>query len=41
NTGKTAITMQTYDPTVESTYRKQAVVDGYPCMIEVLDTAGQ
>ncbi|CAG8653118.1 12905_t:CDS:2 [Dentiscutata erythropus] len=41
NTGKTAITMQTYDPTIESTYRKQAVVDGYPCIIEVLDTAGQ
>ncbi|CAG8523370.1 10571_t:CDS:2, partial [Racocetra fulgida] len=30
-----------YDPTVEFSYRKQAVIDGRPCMLEVLDTAGQ
>eukprot|EP01120_Amphizonella_sp_Union-15-10_P006575 TRINITY_DN2130_c0_g2_i1.p1 TRINITY_DN2130_c0_g2~~TRINITY_DN2130_c0_g2_i1.p1 ORF type:complete len:184 (-),score=28.47 TRINITY_DN2130_c0_g2_i1:4-555(-) len=30
-----------YDPTVEDSYRKQINVDGRPCYIEVLDTAGQ
>ncbi|UNI24607.1 RAS2 protein [Purpureocillium takamizusanense] len=46
--GKTAMVTQfclnhfveTYDPTIEDSYRKQVVVDGQPCMIEVLDTAG-
>jgi len=30
-----------YDPTIEDSYRQQAVIDGYPCMLEILDTAGQ
>src|SRR6266511_3685734 len=30
--------VETYDPTIEDSYRKQAVVDGQPCM---LDTAGK
>eukprot|EP00760_Papus_ankaliazontas_P012620 PhM_4_TR15460/c0_g1_i1/m.83015 len=33
--------VQTYDPTVEDSYRKQINLDGTPYMIEVLDTAGQ
>lgn len=32
---------QTYDPTIEDSYRKQVVIDGQSCMLEVLDTAGQ
>ncbi|KAG5996421.1 Ras GTPase ras2 [Claviceps spartinae] len=47
--GKTALTIQlclqhfveTYDPTIEDSYRKQVVIDSQPCMLEVLDTAGQ
>jgi len=47
--GKTAITIQfclkhfveTYDPTIEDSYRKQVTIDGQSCMLEVLDTAGQ
>ncbi|KEY73925.1 hypothetical protein S7711_07767 [Stachybotrys chartarum IBT 7711] len=50
--GKTALTIQTgklclqhfvetYDPTIEDSYRKQVVIDGEPCMLEILDTAGQ
>ncbi|KAI0406501.1 ras small monomeric GTPase [Xylaria palmicola] len=47
--GKTALTIQlclqhfveTYDPTIEDSYRKQVVIDGAACMLEVLDTAGQ
>ncbi|TPX46655.1 hypothetical protein SeMB42_g02329 [Synchytrium endobioticum] len=47
--GKTALTLQftlshfvdTYDPTIEDSYRKQVVVDDVPCIVEVLDTAGQ
>ncbi|KAL1413190.1 RAS2 protein [Vanrija albida] len=47
--GKTALTVQftmssfveTYDPTIEDCYRKQWVVDEQPCLLEVLDTAGQ
>lgn len=31
----------TYDPTIEDSYRKQVVIDGESCVIEVLDTAGQ
>ncbi|KAL1839703.1 hypothetical protein VTJ49DRAFT_1240 [Mycothermus thermophilus] len=30
-----------YDPTIEDSYRKQAVIDNQACMLEVLDTAGQ
>lgn len=32
---------QTYDPTIEDSYRKQVVIDEQPCVLEVLDTAGQ
>ncbi|KAI8331719.1 small GTPase superfamily [Chlamydoabsidia padenii] len=47
--GKTALTIQlclnhfveTYDPTIEDSYRKQVVIDDQPCVLEVLDTAGQ
>ncbi|OXV10994.1 hypothetical protein Egran_01246 [Elaphomyces granulatus] len=47
--GKTALTIQlclnhfveTYDPTIEDSYRKQVVIDHQSCMLEVLDTAGQ
>ncbi|KAI8849330.1 small GTPase superfamily, partial [Chytridium lagenaria] len=47
--GKTALTIQlclnhfveTYDPTIEDSYRKQVVIDDIPCVLEVLDTAGQ
>ncbi|KAI8802472.1 small G-protein Ras2 [Cladochytrium replicatum] len=47
--GKTALTIQlclnhfveTYDPTIEDSYRKQVVIDDRPCILEVLDTAGQ
>lgn len=30
-----------YDPTIEDSYRRQVVIDGQTCMLEVLDTAGQ
>jgi GTPase KRas protein len=47
--GKTALTIQlclnhfveSYDPTIEDSYRKQVVIDEQPCILEVLDTAGQ
>ncbi|KAG9018638.1 Ras GTPase ras2 [Tulasnella sp. 427] len=47
--GKTALAVQymlgcfveTYDPTIEDAYRKQALVDEHMCFIEVIDTAGQ
>ncbi|KAI9310782.1 small G-protein Ras2 [Zopfochytrium polystomum] len=47
--GKTALTIQlclnhfveTYDPTIEDSYRKQVVIDDESCILEVLDTAGQ
>jgi len=47
--GKTALTIQlclnhfveTYDPTIEDSYRKQVVIDEESCILEVLDTAGQ
>ncbi|RYP92953.1 hypothetical protein DL770_000934 [Monosporascus sp. CRB-9-2] len=47
--GKTAFTIQiclnhfveTYDPTIDDSYRKQLVVDGRACMLEILDTPGQ
>ncbi|KAK0890574.1 RAS2 protein [Friedmanniomyces endolithicus] len=43
--GKTALTIQlclnhfveTYDPTIEDSYRKQVQIDGQSCMLEVLD----
>ncbi|KAI9291866.1 hypothetical protein K502DRAFT_320639 [Neoconidiobolus thromboides FSU 785] len=47
--GKTSLTIQlclnhfveTYDPTIEDSYRKQIELDGEPCVLEILDTAGQ
>ena len=33
--------VESYDPTIEDSYRKQAVIDGHACMLEILDTAGQ
>ncbi|KAK9760434.1 RAS2 protein [Basidiobolus ranarum] len=47
--GKTTLTLQmvsnhfleTYDPTIENSYQKQTVIDDAPCMLEILDTAGQ
>ncbi|KAL1928120.1 hypothetical protein VTP01DRAFT_3036 [Rhizomucor pusillus] len=33
--------IETYDPTIEDSYRKQVVIDDQPCVLEVLDTAGQ
>ncbi|KAJ3008205.1 Ras GTPase ras2, partial [Thoreauomyces humboldtii] len=33
--------VETYDPTIEDSYRKQVVIDDQPCILEVLDTAGQ
>jgi GTPase KRas len=47
--GKSALTIQLiqnffvdeYDPTIEDSYRKQVVVDGQVCLMDILDTAGQ
>jgi GTPase KRas protein len=47
--GKTSLAIQlclnhfveTYDPSIEDSYRKQVVIDDQPCVIEILDTAGQ
>lgn len=46
--GKSALTVQfvsgqfteKYDPTIEDFYRKEIEVDGVPCVLEILDTAG-
>ncbi|VDP21024.1 unnamed protein product, partial [Onchocerca flexuosa] len=46
--GKSALTVQfvsntfieKYDPTIEDFYRKEIEVDGHPCVLEILDTAG-
>lgn len=32
--------MESYDPTIEDSYRKQIEVDGRACDLEILDTAG-
>ncbi|XMA15972.1 hypothetical protein WAI453_008763 [Rhynchosporium graminicola] len=32
--------IESYDPTIEDSYRKQVEVDGRQCMLEILDTAG-
>ncbi|CAG0898714.1 unnamed protein product, partial [Cyprideis torosa] len=47
--GKSALTIQylrntfveEYDPTIEDSYRKQVVIDGETCLLNILDTAGQ
>jgi len=47
--GKSALTIQLiqnhfieeYDPTIEDSYRKQVTIDGEPCLLDILDTAGQ
>jgi len=47
--GKSALTVrfiqgnfvERYDPTIEDSYRKQVEVDSLPCMLDILDTAGQ
>nr|4KU4_A Chain A, Ras-3 from Cryphonectria parasitica [Cryphonectria parasitica]4KU4_B Chain B, Ras-3 from Cryphonectria parasitica [Cryphonectria parasitica] len=47
--GKTSLTVnltkhvfsETYDPTLEDSYRRQCVIDGIPSHLEILDTAGQ
>src|SRR5690349_8536516 len=33
--------VETYDPTIENSYRKEVAIDGKSCVIEILDTAGQ
>jgi len=47
--GKSALTIQfiqnyfidEYDPTIEDSFRKQVVIDTQPCLLDILDTAGQ
>ena len=47
--GKSALTIQVienrfvgdYDPTIEDSFRKQIIIDGKPCILDILDTAGQ
>ncbi len=47
--GKSALTIQLisnhfvdeYDATIEDSYRKQVVIDGETCLLDILDTAGQ
>nr|ACO10571.1 Ras-related protein R-Ras2 precursor [Caligus rogercresseyi] len=47
--GKSAITIQfiqsyfvtDYDPTIEDSYTKQCVIDGFVAKLDILDTAGQ
>ncbi|XP_055342217.1 GTPase KRas-like [Paramacrobiotus metropolitanus] len=47
--GKSALTIQLiqnhfveeYDPTIEDSYRKQVVIEGETCLLDILDTAGQ
>ncbi|KAI5481045.1 GTPase NRas precursor [Pseudohyphozyma bogoriensis] len=33
--------IKTYDPTIEDSYRKHAIIDEQPVLLEILDTAGQ
>ncbi len=48
-TGKTTLTIQlvhnhfteSYDPTIEDSYRKQVLIDGETVVLDILDTAGQ
>lgn len=47
--GKSAVTLQFvrhsfldyHDPTIEDSYQQQAVIDGQPALLDILDTAGQ
>lgn len=47
--GKSAMTMQfvqgvfirDHDPTIEDAFRKNTTIDSQPCMLDILDTAGQ
>ncbi|KAK9877445.1 hypothetical protein WA026_018555 [Henosepilachna vigintioctopunctata] len=47
--GKSAVTLQYvsrsfpdyHDPTIEDSYQQQAVIDGVPALLDILDTAGQ
>ncbi|OAF67731.1 Ras-like protein [Intoshia linei] len=47
--GKSALTIQLlknefveeYDPTIEDSYRKDAIIDNKECILDILDTAGQ
>merc|ERR1712179_45192 len=47
--GKSALTIQLlqdhfmdeYDPTIEDSYRKQVVIDGETCLLDIIDTAGR
>ena len=33
--------VEEYDPTIEDSYRKQVIIDGETCLLDVVDTAGQ
>lgn len=33
--------VEKYDPTIEDSYRQFAMVQGYPCILDIMDTAGQ
>jgi len=33
--------IEIYDPTIEDAFRHQTAVDGIPCVLDILDTAGQ
>lgn len=33
--------VEEYDPTMEDIYRKQVVIDGETCLLDIIDTAGQ
>merc|ERR1712142_1403190 len=47
--GKSALTLQYvqhnfidyHDPTIEDAYQQRTVIDGQPCLLDILDTAGQ
>lgn len=36
-----SITIEEYDPTIESLYTKTVVIDGETCVLDIMDTAGQ